>query len=59
MSGSGSSGIARGSADTQASQHVERVYAAAGASHNFPYEDPDFVIGVVRRVLAEHPPGNH
>lgn len=43
----------------QVSQHVERVYAAAGASHNFPYEDPDFVIGVVRRVLAEHPPGNH
>ena len=40
------------------SQHVERVYAAAGASHNFPYEDPDFVIGVVRRVLAEHPPGS-
>jgi pimeloyl-ACP methyl ester carboxylesterase len=40
----------------QVSSHVERVYAAAGASHNFPYEDPDLVVGVVRRALAEHPP---
>lgn len=43
----------------QVSEHVERVHAAAGASHNFVYEDPDFVLGVVRRAIAEHPPGTH
>ena len=42
----------------QVSEHVERIQAAPGASHNFVYEDPDFVLGVIRRVLAEHPPGS-
>jgi pimeloyl-ACP methyl ester carboxylesterase len=37
--------------------HVERVYAPKGSGHNFPFEDPDFVIGVVRRALSEHPVG--
>lgn len=41
----------------QVSQHVERVYAPAGSSHNFPYEYPEFVVDVVRRVLANHSTG--
>ncbi len=37
------------------SEHVERVYAPAGSSHNFPYEHPEFVLDVIRRALAAHP----
>ena len=36
--------------------HVERVDAPAGSSHNFIYERVDFVLDTVRRVLREHPP---
>ena len=38
----------------QVAEHVDRIYAPEGSSHNFPYEHPEFVLDVVRRVLAEH-----
>ncbi len=41
------------------STRTQRIEAAPGASHNFIYEDPEFVLNVIRRVLAEHSAGTH
>ena len=39
-----------------ASSRSERIVTPAGTGHNFPYETPDFVIEVIRRVIAETTP---
>ena len=39
-----------------ASSRSERIVTPAGTGHNFPYETPEFVIDVIRRVLAETGP---
>ena len=39
-----------------ASSRSERIVTPAGTGHNFPYETPEFVIDVIRRVLAETTP---
>ncbi|MYE10427.1 MAG: alpha/beta hydrolase [Gammaproteobacteria bacterium] len=36
-----------------ASSRSERIVTPAGTGHNFPYETPEFVIDVIRRVLDE------
>ena len=36
-----------------ASSRSERIVTPAGTGHNFPYETPEFVIDVIRRVLAD------
>ncbi len=36
-----------------ASSRSQRIVTPAGTGHNFPYETPEFVIEVIRRVLAE------
>ncbi len=39
------------------SSQSRRVYAPEGTGHNFPYETPDFLLGVVRSLLEpESPP---
>ncbi len=39
-----------------ASSRSERIVTPAGTGHNFPYETPEFIIDVIRRVLAETTP---
>jgi pimeloyl-ACP methyl ester carboxylesterase len=36
----------------QTSSRSELVYAPEGSTHNFPYEHPDFVLGLVQGALA-------
>ena len=36
----------------QVSDKALLIHPPNGSSHNYPYEHPDFVIDVVRRVLA-------
>ncbi len=37
------------------SSKTERIYAPAGTGHLFPYQTPEFVVEVVRKMLREHP----
>lgn len=37
------------------STRSERILTPAGTSHNFPYEDPEWVAGIVRGVLQRTP----
>ena len=39
-----------------ASSRSERIVTPAGTGHNFPYETPEFVIDVIRRVFDEARP---
>lgn len=38
------------------SSRTERTYASAGTGHNFPYVEPELVVGVVRRLLTPGAP---
>ncbi len=38
------------------STRSQHIITPAGTSHNFPYEEPEFVLNVVRRALAETSP---
>lgn len=37
------------------STNARRVHAPDGASHNFPFEAPEFVVGLVRDLLRRDP----
>lgn len=41
------------------SSKTERIYAPPGTGHLFPYERPEFVADVVRRMLREHQSPSH
>lgn len=40
----------------RASSQAQRIVAPPGTGHNFPYEAPEFVADLVRRVLEETAP---